>query len=170
MSILASGLSQKLECLSHSPSYLHGTWNGTTSGTRPSNPVHPVPSGNARKLLRARPCVLQAIQGVDLQSADPLGSLHSCLEAYAIKVLPAHAQRANLHFDCFKALATEKGGDQKLRASGMFSWQASQKPSRARARARAPAPRKPGAAPASLDSLVAGMAGKLEAIFVAEDD
>ena len=114
--------------------------------------------------------ILQAIAEVDLSGADPLGSLHSCLEAYAFKVLPAHAQRANLHFDCFKALATEKGGDKKVRASGMFSWQASQKPRR-RARQRSSAPgQKQGAAQASLESLVSGMTGKLEAIFVAEDD
>lgn len=113
---------------------------------------------------------MQAIADVDLSGEDPLGSLHSCLEAYAFKVLPAHAQRANLHFDCFKALATEKGGDQKVRASGLFSWQTAQKPRR-RVRQRSSAQgQKPGAQQASLESLVSSMTGKLEAIFVAEDD
>jgi hypothetical protein len=110
----------------------------------------------------------QAIQDVELSGADPLGSLHACLEAYAFKVLPAHAQRANLHFDCFKALSTEKGGDKKVRASGVFSWQATQKPKR-RMRARPPSSNT-GAAEASLEGLVSGMVGKLEAIFVAEED
>jgi hypothetical protein len=112
---------------------------------------------------------LQVVAAVDLTGDDPMGSLHSCLEAHAFKVLPSHAQRANLHFDCFKALATEKiGADQKLRATGRFSWQAQPKPSHSRRR------RPEGGAAlanhATLDGLVQNMAGKLEAILVAEED
>lgn len=114
---------------------------------------------------------MQALQDVDLQGADPLGSLHSCLEAYAFKVLPTHAQRANLHFDCFKALSTEKAGtDKKVRATGLFSWQASQKPSRRRPRPQRGTGAQPVGQQPSLESLVQGMTGKLEAIFVGEDD
>jgi hypothetical protein len=114
---------------------------------------------------------VQALQDVDLQGADPLGSLHSCLEAYAFRVLPAHAQRANLHFDCFKALSTEKAGaDKMVRATGLFSWQAPQKPSRRRPRPPRGAVGVPAGQQASLGSLVQGMTGKLEAIFVGENE
>lgn len=112
----------------------------------------------------------QVVASVDLRGEDPMGSLHSCLEAYAFKVLPSHAQRANLHFDCFKALATEKtGADQKVRATGLFSWQAPPKPQRGRRR-RAPEGQGQPGGQVSLEGLVSGMAGKLESIFVAEDD
>jgi hypothetical protein len=114
--------------------------------------------------------MLQVVAAVDLKGEDPLGSLHSCLEAYAFKVLPSHAQRANLHFDCFKALATEKtGANQKVRATGLFSWQTQPKPSRSRRR-RPESGLQPAANQATLDGLVQKMAGKLEAIFVAEED
>ena len=64
---------------------------------------------------------------------------------------------------------TEKGGDKKVRASGVFSWQATQKPKRGRQRPSAQGA-KNGGAQASLEGLVSGMVGKLEAIFVAEED
>ena len=112
----------------------------------------------------------QVLQDTDLKGVDPLGSLHSCLETYAFKVLPAHAQRANLHFDCFKALSTEKGAiDKKVRATGMFSWQ-TEKKARRRTRPQRSSGKQPKGNQPDLETLVSGMAGKLEAIFVAEAD
>jgi hypothetical protein len=104
---------------------------------------------------------------------EQMESLHACLEAYATKVLPSHAQRANMHFDCFKALTADDGGGRKKPKQKVVPvWQKSRPTVDLRAS-------RPGTNSMSthgeydkelLDSLVRTMTGKLEAMFTDEEE
>lgn len=109
----------------------------------------------------------------DGSEMDQMESLHGCLEAYATKVLPAHAQRANMHFDCFKALTTDDGGSRKKPKQKVVPvWQKS----RPKVDLRASRPGTNSMASNGeydkelLDSLVKTMTGKLEAMFAEDED
>lgn len=102
---------------------------------------------------------------------DQMESLHGCLETYATKVLPTHAQRANMHFDCFKSLGdTDKAGRKKSKQREQVPvWQ----------QPRPSMNSNPGASALGqngsynsdmLNGLVQQMTGQLEAIFVEDED
>jgi hypothetical protein len=111
----------------------------------------------------------------DGSEMDQMESLHGCLEAYATKVLPVHAQRANMHFDCFKALTADDtaGGRKKPKPKVVPVWQKS------RPKVDLRAARRHGTNSMStngeydkelLDSLVKTMTGKLEAMFADDEE
>eukprot|EP00892_Ulva_mutabilis_P007527 jgi/Ulvmu1/5146/UM021_0163.1 len=112
----------------------------------------------------------------DGSEMDQMESLHSCLEAYATKVLPSHAQRANMHFDCFKSLGdVDKAGRKKTKHREQVPVWQQPRPSMS----SIPSAGAPGKNACyengqynseMLDGLVQQMTGQLEAIFVEDED
>lgn len=98
---------------------------------------------------------------------DQMESLHACLEAYATKVLPSHAQRANMHFDCFKSLGEPEKGRKKSKQKDQTPvWQQPRPSMSSVPSKRAPTPQNS----EMLSNLVLQMTGQLEAIFVEDED
>ena len=102
---------------------------------------------------------------------DQMESLHGCLEAYATKVLPSHAQRANMHFDCFKSLGEiDKAGRRKSKQREQLPVWQQPRPSMNGVPGVSSSANNGSYNSDILNGLVQQMTGQLEAIFVEEED
>lgn len=121
-------------------------------------------------------CYRFCIQVLDDFSAggsemDQMESLHGCLEAYATKVLPSHAQRANMHFDCFKSLGeTDKTGRKKSKQRDLVPVWQQPRPSMNSTPAVSAGRQRGQYDSEMLEILVQQMTGQLEAIFVEDEE